>query len=105
MNKNGFFTQHWSRKRMENRKLQEQGRCVIDIVRTGTGVRLNVVSPYHEDFAIGARELLGRWRQKTSVWTFDTRTYKPLLALANRVYGADNVTVAGFKGHIENGGN
>lgn len=98
----GQLKRYWANRRAHNKKLSQGSECIIDIVRVGTNhARLVVVSPYHDDFSRGARELQGTWRPKTHAWTFDGRSYRLLVELCNTVYGADNVTVAGWKGLLD----
>lgn len=100
MNKT-HLKEYWDKRRAENERLKTKG-CIIDIVRSGNNhARLRVVAPYNSDFAIGARELLGTWRPRTKVWTFDTRCYRLLLRLCKRIYGGERVFVCGYKGLLE----
>lgn len=84
----------WTATKDENKRIREEGRCVIRRrVRTGTAYRINVVCSFDPVFAAGARQLAGRWRDKTGVWSFESYQFESVEALCIRVFGKKGVEI------------
>lgn len=78
-----FWERHWQSKRAERRQAMQEGKVILSRV----GSRLHVVAPFNIDFRAGATELCGRYRRRSSVWSFDGRSERLVLDLIRRVYG------------------
>lgn len=89
----GFFSTYWRDKRMALNKAKEDGIVLIETARTGTGQHVLVACPYNPDFVAGARELAGKWRDRTGRWSFNINSKRLVIELASRVFGKERVQV------------
>lgn len=89
----GYFKDHWADKKAAIADSVSSGKCLIEEATIGTGRRIIVTCPYNEAFAMGARELTGRFSPKTKRWSFGVDSKRLVIELANNVFG-DNVEVS-----------
>jgi len=62
----GQLGDHWSKVR-SMRGVAVENKCIL-MKRAGT--RLQVIAPYSDTFKAGAKELNGKWRQRSGCWSF-----------------------------------
>lgn len=79
---------YWREKRAAKAALTEQGKVLASMYQT----RLHITSPFHPAFARGARELGGRWRPRSRVWTFAYDSRRLALELVVTCYGPAALT-------------
>lgn len=95
--KDNFFKSYWGNKRKTIADYKNKGKCVIDIVKVyskeGNRKRILVTAVYSDEFRREAHRLGGRWRVRTSRWSFRGPAYPNVLALCNRIYGEANVMI------------
>ena len=87
-----YWREHWQQKAEASKKLTDSGGVLI----TWQGRRLQVCAPLNPAFVDGARELLGRWRPTSRMWTFNVRSARLVMELCIKVYGKDAITTVGF---------
>lgn len=108
---------YWDGKLAEATAAREQGLCIINVRPTRSERRVNgsvghiniiqekcrihVICPYNGDFRKGALELIGRWKPRSGVWTFNPHAYRLVLELCIRVYGKDKVQITGKRHLVE----
>lgn len=81
----GSWKEKWADRDRENKEIRQSGRVRVIRVKG----RLHVISPESDIFMEGARELSGRWKRRSGVWSFPGRSERLLRELIARVYGAD----------------
>ncbi len=77
-----FFQAHWERKREKIKALQQAGNVTI----TEVSSRLQVVCPESDTFTAGAKELGGRWRHKTGIWSFRLSSKRLVMILIKECF-------------------
>lgn len=77
-----FFAREWDKRR----ERAEEARVSRVILVRRAGRRLQLTVPYHEDFVVGARELSGRWRERSSCWSFPIVAKRLVMELCARVF-------------------
>lgn len=82
-----FYTNHWRGVRAKRTAERTQGIVHVAIAAS----RIQVSAPYHEDFRKGALQLQGRYRGRTSRWSFSAMQRRKVADLIGTVYGADAV--------------
>lgn len=75
----------WEARRAEYDAIRRVGKVRL----RGAGTRLHVIAPESSAFAVGARELGGRWRYRSQVWTFPGHARRLVVGLIERTYGAE----------------
>ena len=90
-----FWKDEWARRKAKRLALIKDGKVTITFVPSAKG-RIHVSSPFQGEFITGARELLGRWKAATGVWTFDFRSKRHVIELCERVYGKEAIVLVGF---------
>lgn len=85
--KNGvsWLTDRWKAKIQEADAIRASGKVKISYCKS----KIQVVVPYNDDFAKGARELSGTWKHKTTMWSFRAQSVRLVEELAKRVFGED----------------
>lgn len=56
-----------------------------------SGRRIQVAAPYNVEFIKGAKQLHGRWRMRTRIWSFLRQDETRLLSLIKHAYGPDAI--------------
>lgn len=97
---NEAFREYWNAKRSEVAAIKASGQVLVQFLpppanAVRTKGRVSVVAPMNRDFNRVARELCGKYRQRSCMWYFKAASLRLVVTLAKRVYGADNVTVRG----------
>jgi len=77
----------WDNKRDRQDRIRQQEQVVIQPV----GRRLQVISPYEPEFAREAKQMGGKWRRRSQVWSFPGYVRPLLLALIEKVYHTEPV--------------
>jgi hypothetical protein len=93
------MTDFWRRRKADIKAMQDSGKVVF--VRDHR--RLQVIAPENREFVKGARELAGRFKRKTQVWSFDARLEKKVRELVEQVWPGQgyNRTQARFQSVTE----
>lgn len=79
------FKEYWGKIRWKNGETQ--------IVRVkDVASRIQVAAPFNQEFVKGAKELGGRWRYRSGVWSFPGYQRSKLNELLERVYGHEDKT-------------
>lgn len=81
--RDAFWASHWNRKRAAAQQMREDGLVHVTQVES----RLHVVVPYKEEFTHRAKELGGRWRTRSQVWSFPVAARRLLMELLREIYG------------------
>lgn len=92
------FKQLWDRRRVDRTHLVSQGRVIIELTygRLASGGKVHVTCPYNKDFERSAKELSGRWRSTSMMWSFPAVSQRLVVELCTRVYGKDAITLLNF---------
>lgn len=77
--------QYWDERRAHTQAQTKAGRVVI----RSEGHRLQVAAPFSKGFNIAAKDLGGRWRYRTKVWSFPWSNRRSVLQLVRDTFGAE----------------
>lgn len=83
----GGFTDKWTQQRERLRAFTEQGRVFV----FWCNGRLHVAAPPTYEFERTAKEMAGRWRPKTRVWSFAANQKPAILRALWAFYGRSQV--------------
>lgn len=95
--KSDFWKDHWDRKRAKKAKVVDAGAVLVQYEPTARGGRIHVSCEYSHEFVKRAKELSGKWRARTKVWSFDACSSRLVVELCQSIYGKGNVRLKGFK--------
>lgn len=85
-----YWATIWERKQEARDLARELGHVLI----TRAQSRIQVISPYNDQFVLGAHALGGRWKERSRCWSFPAHTSAQIAELANliwHVYGLEHV--------------
>lgn len=75
--------QYWKDRRAKDASEVAAGRVLI----RSQNSRLQISAPYNSEFNRRGRELGGKWRQRTRVWSFPWDSHRLVLQLVCTIYG------------------
>lgn len=90
------FKALWANKRAVLGDLISQGKVLIEFNERTNKERFLVAAPYDERFIAQARACNGRWRKRTSRWTFHIRHTQHIVDQCRRIFGKDKVVTRGL---------
>lgn len=94
------YRKHWDAKRARLAQLRDNGIVLIEFIPTNRSGRIHVTCRASKEFSAGAKELGGKWRHRSLVWTFPAPCKRLLVKLCTKVYGEAAVRLKGF-GKVE----
>jgi hypothetical protein len=97
MSINSSYERYWESRRSYLAQQVRKGRCIIQYKSTPKGGKLHVACPYHARFNDRAKELSGRWRDRSKVWVFNVSAIRLVVALCHEVYGPKNTEITGYE--------
>lgn len=77
-----FWESYWANKKAARERLRQAGGITVKVVSS----RLHVATPYSDEFLAGARELGGRWRKRSHVWSFSVNAEPAVRALVESIW-------------------
>ncbi len=77
-----MYERYWREKVAEYDKIRKAGNVEIRY----KGRRIYVICPANKEFARVAKQLMGRYRKATGIWTFSRRCEEMVVNLCTRVW-------------------
>ncbi len=87
----GTFAEMWTKRHIARLHHLDLGHVTIQVVQG----RLQVSAPYNDQFVAGAKQLSGKWKYRSRVWSFPVESQPLLLKLIEDCYHKKPVTIMG----------